>query len=206
MYQLFTISGSCSTGIHILMNKLAVPKQVLTRDDVPDYTAIVPTGQVPALRNGDKVITEGGAIALYLMERYAPEHLNQLPIDEFRQWMMFNYATMQPAYGKMYAVHCAIEQGKAQPELLNEMTATTMKLWGIVNERLATREFMVGDQPTIIDYVLTVYANWGSFYHRQAMPLGEHVLRLVKHVSELAEFVAAFEQEGVSFSIPDNAF
>lgn len=70
MYTLYTIPGSCSTGIHTLLNALNIPVKIINRDDVENYQEIVPTNQVPALKDGELLLTEGAAIAQYLMEKH----------------------------------------------------------------------------------------------------------------------------------------
>ena len=69
MYTLYSLGGSCSTGITILLRKLEVPFKIIQRGDVNDYSSIVPTNQVPALKDDTLLITEGAAIVLYLLEK-----------------------------------------------------------------------------------------------------------------------------------------
>ena len=69
MYTLYSIPGTCSTGITVLLTRLGLDFEVIKRDDVPNYSDIAPTNQVPALKDGDQIITEGSAIVLYLLEK-----------------------------------------------------------------------------------------------------------------------------------------
>ena len=101
MYTLYTIPGSCSSGITVLLEKLQLEYTPVKREDVPNYSDIVPTNQVPALKSPDgQIITEGAAIVLYLLEKH---NSPMLPADlsrkaEFLRWLMFDYATLHPAY------------------------------------------------------------------------------------------------------------
>ena len=71
MYTLYTIPGSCSTGITVLLERLELDYQLLKLDEVKGYSSIVPTKQVPALKTKEgQILTEGGAIALYLLEKH----------------------------------------------------------------------------------------------------------------------------------------
>ena len=70
MYKLYSLAGSCSTGITILLEKLGVDYEVIQRNDIENYSDIVATNQVPALVDNDIVIAEGAAIALYLLEKH----------------------------------------------------------------------------------------------------------------------------------------
>ena len=69
--------GSCSTGIHILLETLELPFQAtvlnLPAGDHrrPEYLAVNPKGTLPALRlDGGEVLTEFPAIAFWLARRH----------------------------------------------------------------------------------------------------------------------------------------
>ena len=93
MYTLYSIPGTCSTGITILLTKLGVDFKVIKRDDVPNYSDFVPTNQVPALKHDDQIITEGAAIVLYLLEKHQNDILPKDISDkgEFLQYLMLFY-------------------------------------------------------------------------------------------------------------------
>jgi glutathione S-transferase len=59
----------------------------------PEYLAINPMGKVPALRHGDTVVTEGGAICAYLADAFPDAGLAPPPGDRRRgpyyRWMFF---------------------------------------------------------------------------------------------------------------------
>ncbi|WP_317932666.1 glutathione S-transferase [Halioxenophilus sp. WMMB6] len=203
MYQLFTIPGSCSTGIHALLNQLNLPYKMTLRDDVEDYTALVPTNQVPALRTPETVLTEGAAIVLYLLANHGEQQLVSEP--EFLRWLMFNYATLHPAYGKLFASNGLLPAGPEKVHLMQTLAAKTADLWAIVDQHLAGRETMFGNRITVLDYLISVYVRWGNVFPELAIPVGQNVLRLVDKVCQLPEFQQAFVRESVTYAIPDNA-
>lgn len=202
MYTLYTIPGSCSTGITVLLEKLGQPVNLVTRAEVPNYQDFVPTNQVPALKDGDLLITEGAAIALYLLEKHPND---MLPKDlaakaEFLQWLMFNYATLHPAYAKVMAVKKTMEDGPLKPVLLQQLADKVSDSWAIVNARLANRRYMAGDAPSVVDYLVAIYTSWaGKFFPEVRITTGEHVERLAQEISALPEFVAAYAAENVEF-------
>lgn len=204
MYTLYSIPGSCSTGITVLLEKLGVDYTLMRREDVTNYTSIVPTGQVPALEDEGLVVAEGAAIVLYLLEKHGSD---MLPSDlrekaTFLQWLMFDYATLHPSYSKILTVKKTMPEGVAKTELLTELAAKTSQTWAILNERLAERKYIVGDTPTIIDYLATIYTSWGSMLPEGIkINHGENVERLVKDISSLPEFKAAYEKENTGFKM-----
>ena len=206
MYTLYTLPGSCSTGIVVLLEKLGVPYQLIKRNDVADYQQMVPTNQVPALKteNG-RVIAEGAAIALYLLEKHdntmLPKELEAR--SEFYQWLNFDYSTLHPAYGRMFAIaYRAKLSDKDKAETLQLLADTVSSLWAILDKRLETRKFILGDQPAHVDYMAAVYSSWNAGFATTKIELGKNVKRFIADVAALPEFKAAFEKEQIAFKMP----
>lgn len=67
----------------------------------PDYVALNPMGKMPTLVDGDVVVTEAAAIALYLADRYAPGRLAPGLDDPRRgtylRWSFFAPGVIEPA-------------------------------------------------------------------------------------------------------------
>lgn len=203
MYTLYTLPGSCSTGIAVLLEKLGVPYQLINRNDATDYQKEVPTNQVPALKTEDgRVITEGAAIALYLLEK----HDNTMrPVDiearaEFYQWLNFDYSTLHPAYGRMFAMaHKVKINDEVKAEILQQLADSVSGLWAILDKRLASRKFILGEQPTHVDYMAAVYSSWNAGFADINMELGQNVKRFIADVASLPEFKAAYAKEQIEF-------
>ena len=203
MYTIYTIPGSCSSGIVVLLEKLQVEYTAVKREDVANYSEIVPTNQVPALKTSDgQIITEGAAIALYLLEKHQS---NMLPADlsekaEFLRWMMFDYATLHPSYGKMFAIKYRVQMDEGErTTVLQQLSASVSGLWEILDRELAKKKFICGDKPTIVDYLATIYTGWGNNFPDIKITLGKNVERLVDEVSALPEFQAAYRREKIEF-------
>ncbi|MEH6519303.1 MAG: glutathione S-transferase family protein [Halioglobus sp.] len=201
MYRLYSIPGSCSTGIHVLLNKLGKAVEIVNRDDVPDYAKKVPTNQVPALEDGNELLTEGAAIALYLMEKHGVAPLPGKETQEFRQWLLFNYSTLHATYSKLFmvGVHSAPEDVQSRTALISHVAERLSTLWQIVETHLEGREFVVGDSPTVIDYLLAIYANWGNSVPEAKIFIGPNTRRLIETVIQLPEFTQAIEREGIEY-------
>lgn len=203
MYTLYTIPGSCSSGITVLLEKLQIEYTPVKREDVPDYSDIVPTNQVPALKLSDgQIITEGAAIVLYLLEKH---NSPMLPADlsqkaEFLRWLMFDYATLHPAYGRIFAILYKTQMDENEKvSVLKQLAAYVDSLWEILDNELETKRFITGDQPTVVDYLATVYSSWGKNFKDSPITIGNNVERLVKEVSALPEFQAGYKRENIEF-------
>ncbi len=66
----------------------------------PDVVALNPMGKLPVLLDGDVVVTEGAAIALYLADRYSLGTLAPRPDDPRRgtylRWSLFAPSVVEP--------------------------------------------------------------------------------------------------------------
>lgn len=198
MYTLYSIAGTCSTGITILLEKLNVEYEIIQRNDVENYSDLVPTGQVPALKNGDLLITEGAAIALYLLEKH-DEKFKVLPLEQkalFYKALMFNYATLHPAYSKVITVTRML---KNDPEHLGQRLADKISsLWAIIDNQLAKNSYVFGSNPTVIDYLLLIYSTWAKrLFPDLSVELGDNVQNLILKIAELPEVKTAFAKENI---------
>lgn len=203
MYTVYTIPGSCSSGITVLLEKLNLEYTPVKREDVQNYTEIVPTNQVPALKTEDgQIITEGAAIVLYLLEKHGSA---MLPADlsqkgEFLRWLMFDYATLHPAYGKMFAIKFKVDVDEdTRTSILKQLADNVSALWAIVDKELAKKRFITGDQPTMVDYLATIYSSWENNFPDSKITLGKNVERLIDEVSNLPEFQAGYKRENIEF-------
>lgn len=202
MYTLYSLPGSCSTGITILMTKLGLDFDVLKRDDVENYKQIVPTNQVPALKTEDgQIITEGAAIVLYLLEKHDNQMLPQDMSEkgEFLRWLMFNYATLHPAYSKVFAARNATEGQPYQKEVMQAMADNLSNTWKIIDDRLAERKYTCGTEPTVIDDLLAIYTSWNNYFSGTTITIGDNVKRLVSEITAQPEFQKAYELENTEF-------
>jgi len=201
MYTLYAIPGTCSTGIHILLNVLEQEFNIITKDKVDDFDAINPVGAVPVLDDNGTLIREGAAIVLYLLEKHQHPMLPTEPLAKaaFLQKLLFNYATMHPAYGRLFFAMNNLS-GNAQTESYTTAAQAISQLWKVIDDQLAESRFVSGDAATIVDYLLCIYANWGTFINID-ITLGDNVKRMIKEVTQLPEFANTFKAEGLEYGL-----
>jgi len=89
-----------------MLEEIGVPyrTEILGYEDqmkAPAYLAINPMGKVPAIRHGDTVVTEGGAICAYLADAFPEAGLAPKPGDRARgpyfRWMFFAAGPVEAA-------------------------------------------------------------------------------------------------------------
>lgn len=182
---LFHSPNTRSTGAVILMEELGVPYTLhavnMKAGDQrkPAYMAINPMGKVPAVKHGDALITEQGAIFIYLPDAFPKSGLAPAPNDPLRgpylRWMVYYGSSFEPAlidkalkrdpappgmcpYGDYdIVIKTVADQLKTGPYLLgNRFTAADI-LWGTAL-KWTTGFKMVPELPEIMAYVNRVTA------------------------------------------------
>lgn len=196
MYTLYYMPGACSRAIHALLNELDAPAELVDRNQTDRFDHINPMGQVPVLVDGDLVLREGVAIILYLLEKHNSAMLpTQQPARaQFLQQLLFANATMHPAYGRLFFISQAITDEAAQNAAYEKAGAMISNLWATVEQHLENSRFMCGETPTVVDMMLTVYANWGELFPVD-IQLAPNVQALIEQVKAHPAFARAIQIE-----------
>ncbi len=93
---------------HWMLTELDVPHEQIVVDflagenDTPEYRAINPMGKVPALVDGDVIVTETAAICTYLADKF-PEKGLAPPLDSpergsYYRYLFFPGTTLEPMF------------------------------------------------------------------------------------------------------------
>jgi glutathione S-transferase len=104
--KLYTKPGACSTADHIALQWTGQPfeVQVMTAAQMkePAYLAINPTGAVPAIVDGEFVLTQNAAIMGYIADRHPQAQLAGDGSPQQRaqaaRWLSFVNSDLHPAF------------------------------------------------------------------------------------------------------------
>jgi GSH-dependent disulfide-bond oxidoreductase len=117
----------------------------------PEYLAINPNAKVPAIVDGDVTVFDSNAILLYLADKtgkFLPPKGDKAR-GELLSWLMFVASGVGPYSGQ--SVHFRQYAPEKIEYALNRYGFEAQRHFGILNERLAKRKYMVGDTYTIVD-------------------------------------------------------
>src|SRR5664280_1930944 len=121
-----------------------------------EFTKLNPNAKVPVIVDGDAVVFDSNAILLYLGEKtgkFMPAKTDKAR-GELLSWMMFIASGVGPYAGQ--AVHFTRFAPEPKAYAVNRYVFEAKRHFGIVEARLATQPFMLGDEYTIVDMAL-----WG---------------------------------------------
>jgi GST-like protein len=116
----------------------------------PEFLAIAPNNRIPAIVDHDPKgggapvsLFESGAILLYLAEKtgeFIPADLRGRA--EVLQWLFWQVAGLGPMAGQNG--HFNVYAPEKIPYAIERYTKETNRLYGVLNKRLADREFIAG--------------------------------------------------------------
>lgn len=206
MYTLYYSPGACSLAVHMILCELGVPYELVNvsiqegKNKSPEFLKINPRGQVPVLKDGDQVIREGAAIIIHLLDKHRSPMLPKSgpERDTALEWLMFANATMHPAYGKAFFVKYNIADKAAQEQAYKAVFDGIDKLWAEVDARLAKTPYLCGKDLSAADILLSVFANWGTLFPRQAK-LGENTQRMIAEVIKRPACQKALKEENLEY-------
>ncbi|WP_043003270.1 glutathione transferase GstA [Comamonas testosteroni] len=166
--KLYYSPGACSLSPHIVLHEAELQHEtvmVSTKShklqDGTDYYGINQLGYVPflVLDNGD-TLHEGPAIVQYLAD-LAPEK-NLAPANgtvaryHLQEWLNFIGTEVHKGFGPLF--------NPATPEDYKPLArASVLKRLAWVNEQLANKTYLMGDQFTVADAYFFTVTGWAQF-------------------------------------------
>ena len=147
-----------------LLEELGVPYELVRLDlarqenTTPEYLAVHPLGELPALVDGDVTLLESLAICLHLADRFPEKHLAP-PVGSrergpYYGWMAFAELSLDPVVMEFYRDAQSpgareVSEGEAA-KLRARLTAAL----DLIQRGLGGREFLVGEAFTAADVVM----------------------------------------------------
>jgi GSH-dependent disulfide-bond oxidoreductase len=137
----------------------------------PDFLKVNPNGKVPAIDDNGTVVFDSNAILLYLAEKTGKFLPGAQYRGEFLSWLMFAASGLGPFSGQ--AVHFKHFAPEAVPYARKRYLFETERHLSILDQRLASRHYLVGDAYSIVDMDVWGWARmvpfilgddaWGKF-------------------------------------------
>ena len=131
----------------------------------PDFLKINPAGKLPAIADGDFILTESVAIVLYLAEKVPEKRL--LPTDpkgraELHRWLLFTVTELEQPLWRIARNTTVYPEAQRQPSDIAIAKREFEEMVAIVERHMTGRQFVVGDHMTVGDIVLAYTLDWGN--------------------------------------------
>ena len=162
--QLYSLPTPNGVKVSIMLEEIGLPYEVhlvdFGKDDqkTPEFLSLNPNGKIPAILdpNGPGAaplgLFESGAILQYLAEKTG----SVLPSDAARrwqtiQWVHFQMGGIGPMFGQVVFFHKFAGKEFADKRPLERYVAESKRLLGVLEARLAGRQWIMDDDYTIAD-------------------------------------------------------
>ena len=169
--KLYEFAPTRSIRVRWVLQELDVDFEAITinlragEHRTPNFLAINPAGKLPALIDGEQSITESVAICLYLAEKY-PNH-QLIPTDlwlraQLYRWLFFAVTELEQPLWRI-ARHTSLYPKEARiPAEIPLARQDFTNMATILESHLLGRQFVVGDQATVADFVLAYTLDWAN--------------------------------------------
>lgn len=170
MLQLYYVPQTRSTRPRWILEELAVPYELvvlprsLEERKKSDYIKIHPHGRVPALVDGDVVLFESAAIALYLADKYIEKGLAP-PLSSplrgpYLQWALYAATTFEPPVYQIYRHTQVLPDEDRSSFIVREAKGTLEEIFQTLVRELGNKPFLLGDKFTAADVLIGSVATW----------------------------------------------
>lgn len=165
---MLTLHALCQSGnafkVAFMLNALGVPWQAKFVDLFNGETrspawreAVNPMGEVPVLQDGERRLTQSGAILVELAERHGRfGGRDDAERYEILRWILFDNHKFTAPFAS-YRFLKSFAPAAPDPAVMGWLRARFEGAFAVVDQHLATRDWMVGDGPTIADLSLSGY-------------------------------------------------
>jgi GSH-dependent disulfide-bond oxidoreductase len=176
--QLYSLPTPNGVKVSIMLEETGLAYEPhLVRFDANDqgsaeFRSLNPNGKIPAMidphgPNGRPLaLFESGAILMYLADK-SGQLLPQDPADRYQtiQWLMFQMGGIGPMFGQVGFFNKFGGKDYEDKRPRDRYVAEARRLLGVLDERLAGRDWIMGDTYTIADIATFPWVrNLGGFY------------------------------------------
>jgi GST-like protein len=176
--QLYSLPTPNGVKVSIMLEEIGLPYEPHTIDIganetwTPEFLSLNPNGKIPAIIDPDGPggkpfgLWESAAILVYLAEKTG----KLLPQDPARrletlQWVFFQMAAIGPMFGQLGFFHKFAGREYEDKRPRDRYAAESKRLLGVLETRLAGRDWIMGDEYTIADISMLGWVrNLNGFY------------------------------------------
>ncbi|MGZ5185001.1 MAG: glutathione binding-like protein [Caldimonas sp.] len=194
MIEVYSWATPNGHKVHIMLEECglayrAIPINIGAGDQFsPDFLAISPNNKIPAIVDPDGPdgapisMFESGAILLYLAAKTG----RFLPADvrgryTTLEWLMFQMGNVGPMLGQAH--HFRLYAPEKITYAIERYSNEAKRLYNVIDKRLASRRFIVGEEYTIADIALFP---WLRSWRNQGIDLDDY-----PHLKAWFESIAA---------------
>ncbi len=202
--KLYILPGACSFVPHTALEwtgadyELEIMDHDALKSDA--YLSINPQGTVPALVDGDTVVTQNIAVQTYINALYPDAKIfgaNQSPVEkaDIMHWLAFLNADLHKGFAPLFAPHKFVEEDTAQEDLQSNAQEKVISMLDIPNTQLGKQEYLTGSKSTA-DVYLYVVLRWAKKFNLNVEKY-QNFNAFISRIEADKGVTAALAQEGL---------
>lgn len=167
---LYYSPGACSLAPHICLEEIGAPYETVRvsladgEQTKPEYLAINPRGQAPALAVNGRVLTENLAILAYLAERHPGANL--LPEDAWERaqalsWMGFLSSSAHIAFAQIWRPARFVGETADHEDVKATGRRNALAAFAQIEAYLVGKNWAADDRFGVLDAYFLVFYRWG---------------------------------------------
>ncbi len=169
--KLYEFAPTRSIRVRWTLQELDVPFEAINvnllagEQRSPGFLRLNPAGKVPVLVDGNLVLSECVAIALYLTDKYPDREL--APRDpilraELNRWLLFTVTELEQPLWRISRNTMLYPEPDRLPRDVAKAGQEFTQMAAIVEDHMQDRRFLVGDRVSVADFVLAHTLDWGN--------------------------------------------
>ena len=169
--KLYEFGPTRSIRVRWTLQEMGVPFEAITvnmfanENRSPEFLKINPSGKLPALVDGDVVLTESVAIALYLAEKYSDKNLMPKDLAERAQvyrWLLFTTTELEQPLWRIARHTNLYPKDKRLPAEVELARSDFVPMAQVLEDHMRGRKFVATENVTVADFVLAYTLDWAK--------------------------------------------
>ncbi len=172
MLELFQITGSTSFAARAALEEAGAEYDTVDvhprrRDETPGFAAVNPLRLVPALRDGDVVVYETGAVLQYIAERFPEAHLAPAvgapARGPYLRWLSWLANTLHPIWQPLDAPRYLTDDPSGYDGVRRKGLEKLEAVGAYLESELTGHTWCAGGAFTVADIYLYMLKGWESY-------------------------------------------
>jgi len=169
--KLYEFGPTRSIRVRWTLQEMGVPFEAITvnmfanENRSPEFLKINPAGKLPALVDGDVVLTESVAIALYLAEKYSDKNLMPKELAERAQvyrWLLFTTTELEQPLWRIARHTNLYPKDKRLPAEIELARSDFVPMAQVLEDHMRGRKFVATENVTVADFILAYTLDWAK--------------------------------------------